>query len=87
MRCTAAEGADCRKVCSAGCESWPCDSSHELTDNGSCNAVEWVNQALLEESYSGGHESLHDGPVTVQWEGDYWSWDYAKSESLDLGER
>ena len=52
MRCAAAEGADCRKVCS-------------------------VDQALLEESYGGGRESLHDGPVTVKWEGDYWSWEYA----------
>lgn len=78
LECLAPPGADCRLVCVEGCESWPCgDPPHALMDNGVCNAVEWIDNTDLGECHTGGEESIRNGVVTVEWDGDCWTWRYA----------
>ena len=73
--CESDESAACRQHCPEGCETWPC--GHELV-SGDCNVVEWFDNDGLDNccAYEVSRH-LRDGAITVKWEGDFWSWEYA----------
>lgn len=91
--CDAPRLADCRLACRDGCESWTIDRDeigpyhmvdhfdgqvrHELTDNGLCNWVEWLEQepGMIPELDAVG-EAFVIGTVDVEpeWDGDNYLW-------------
>lgn len=86
ITCSAPEGADCRMSCPEGCEAWPC--SHELADAGYCVAKEWFENADegLEGLFNGdGRQPLRNGPVTFEWTGDWYVWDYVPEPVCPCG--
>ena len=84
--CAAGVGAKCRLVCAEECgaESWPCgrwdydldqerDEAHPMRDDGECHVALFLD--MDECDYS----ERHTGPITVWWEGDFYSWEPAPS--------
>ena len=77
--CTAPAGAPCHKVCDRDTcvESCGCDKP-SLIDTGECQQIVWLNNGddLME---------VGDGvallPIDLEWEGDYYSWSFAKPVS------
>lgn len=77
--CDAAEGAPCRMECPDGCEVWPCE--HGLVDSGQCLELEWLADDYLMELYDGKPHEPCSGPITIEWQGDYYTWRYADEET------
>ena len=74
--CTAPAGAPCHMVCdrSECVESCGCEEP-TYRDIGECNYIEWLNNGDdLMENGSG----VAELPIDVKWEGDYYSWSFAK---------
>jgi hypothetical protein len=77
VTCHATEGADCRLICSEGCDGWNItDHEHELVDQGKCNFVEWMDAEGLLESHVGTHAPT-DGFIEIEYEDDHYTWTYS----------
>lgn len=85
--CAAPVGSSCRTSCSRDCDDFTSpecgENGHDLVDypwpDGQCNVTEWLHQSgTWEESYDGNGADVRSGPIVESWEGDYYTWDYAK---------
>ncbi|MGZ0067839.1 hypothetical protein [Microbacterium arborescens] len=65
------------------CEDyWEDDhDTHELVDQGECLALAWFQDDVL-ESFDGGDAPLRSGPVSFDWQGDYYTWAYDDTGSI-----
>ena len=87
--CSAPIGSVCRLVCAESCdaESWPCgrydddpdEQAHPMRDDGECHVV-----LFLQDDPDGCAMSFVDdyeyvGAITVEWNGDYYTWTAAAS--------
>ena len=72
--CAAPAGAPCHMVCDSCKESCACDEP-TLRDLGECNSSLYLNAEsdLMEVG-----EGVALLPIEVIWEGDYYSWSFAK---------
>jgi hypothetical protein len=87
--CTAAPASACRNYPSCECEGWneslhgdPPAPGHEDQPHAECWIAPWMAAVELGESYGPGELSVDnsefpDGPVAIDWEGDYLTWHYA----------
>jgi len=78
--CRATAGAPCHLMCPDGCESWdPADHEHELVDAGSCGLLDFIenDDCGVWELYDGEPGPLRSGPVTLTYNDEYVSWEYA----------
>ena len=85
--CEAGENADCRNHCDErGCRE-RCQSYDEHRPtwvpnfNGGggppyCHYRVWMDEGTWDELYQGPETDVRPGPVTFQWEGDYYTWRY-----------
>ena len=77
--CTAPAGAPCHMVCDS-CEESCCCDKPTLRDMGECNYVAWLsNDDDVMECGSG--SGIAQLPIDIKWEGDYYSWSFAKPVS------
>ncbi len=83
FRCDAPEMASCRAFCQCvrnGSEYEYCSCDEPvLADVGYCNILAFLQDAP-DECFNGTKQSARTGwsPITLAWEGDYFSWDYAE---------
>ena len=79
VTCHAAEGADCRLVCSENCESWIVgDHPHELIDHGCCLFVEWMEaEDGVALAYCGASHPVVNGFIEIEYHDDHYTWSYA----------
>ena len=72
--CTAGPGDPCHMVCGSCEESCTCDEP-TLRDLGECNSCLYLNDSddLMEIG-----KGVAELPIEVFWEGDYYSWSFAK---------
>ena len=71
--CTAGPGAPCHMAC-ATCEE-SCDCGKPPVDMGECNYCAWLNNDDDLMACGSGVAHL---PIDLKWEGDYYSWSFAK---------
>jgi hypothetical protein len=87
--CTAPEGAKCRTACKTcydehrevcECETLDDERTPNLVDFGYCLQIIWLSEDAPEERYNGERQPVRGPdpqPITLEWEGDYYLWDYA----------
>lgn len=56
---------------------------------GECNITTWLNESgTWDESYDGLETEVRSGLIVATWEGEYYTWEYAKpAEAVVSGER
>lgn len=84
--CKAAFGAFCRLLCDRcnrlqreQCECMSEDLSPDMQDQGECLLLVWFEQTP-DELYNGEPTPVRGPdwqPITPEWNGDTWEWDYA----------
>lgn len=84
--CHEPDGAECRVACAQNiCESYTYpEHEHGLRNMPYCNAVEdlTAHDAVDQRCGSDSPVPLYDGmPITVSWEGDYYSWSPADRDT------
>lgn len=86
--CHEQDGAVCRVICAAGCESFSYpEHEHKLEPVSYCNAVEFLSNSDVECCCDYAVEvPLSDGmPIEVTWDGDGYSW-FPVSQSDESGD-
>jgi hypothetical protein len=81
MLCDAPEGAPCRMHCGICEDYWEDDhDTHEQHDQGYCLRVEgwWDDPTSVLDGYGGTTELIRSGPVMFEWDGDGYTWEYAR---------
>lgn len=88
FQCTAEADAPCRTACQCVVrtdynEVCLCENP-VLVDLGYCNPLEYLQDAP-DEVFAGKRQSARTGwsPITLQWEGDYYTWDYDDGETAE----
>ena len=72
--CTAGPGDPCHMVCDSCEESCGCDEP-TLRDIGECNSSLFINDGddIMEIG-----QGVAELPIDLKWDGDYYSWSFAK---------
>lgn len=85
-RCTAPEDAPCRSFCQTcwdeSQERCVCDDNDRkpvITSGHPCNYLGWLENDAPEECYEGDEQPVRGPdwqPISLEWEGDYYTWRY-----------
>lgn len=82
--CVAPPGSPCRLACPHNCEK---KCLHEMTDQGKCGWLDWMDTCPGEQIYSGDEVILHPGIVDFEWDGDMVTWKYDLDSPFQLSWR